>query len=75
MHKKLDLAEEETKKEQEEAHMKVQQELNKMNEAMKHRRLIEEAEEKMANLRVYALIWNWQWDNMQAGVKFRSNNT
>lgn len=72
MHKKLDLAEEETKKEQEEAHKKVRQELNKMNEAMKHRRLIEEAEEKMANLRVYTLIWNWQWNNI---FNFRSNNT
>jgi hypothetical protein len=52
MHRKLDLADEETKKKQEEAHIKIRQELNKMNDAMKHRRLIEEAEEKMANLRV-----------------------
>jgi hypothetical protein len=52
MHRKLDLADEETKKKQEETHIKVRQELNKMNDAMKHRRVIEEAEEKMANLRV-----------------------
>jgi hypothetical protein len=52
MHRKLDLADIETKKKQEEAHIKVRQELSKMNDAMKHRRVIEEAEEKMANLRV-----------------------
>jgi len=51
------LEDEEKKKKQAEAQLKIRKELNKMNEAIKHRHQIEKADEKLANLRVHIKIF------------------